>query len=127
MSSETISFREHGACVVGASSAPRRCCSSSDDTSVRVCVRPVLFRVRYLCTCNPLQHLLRGLFMGAEAPSWGSVAQSDSEAWCLIEGDSKKVRLWRPPRRCAVHLDPAARPDHLGDSFAAEVAARSLR
>ena len=64
---------------------------------------------------------------GAEAPSWESVAQSDSEAWCLIEGDSKKVRLWRPLRRCAVHLDPMGTADHLGDSFAAEAAARSLR
>ena len=63
----------------------------------------------------------------AEAASWGWVAQSDSEAWCLIEGDSKKVRLWRPPRRCAVHLDPMGTADHLGDSFAAEAAARSLR
>ena len=33
----------------------------SDDTSVRFCVRPVLSRVLgTLCTCIPLQHLLRG-------------------------------------------------------------------
>jgi hypothetical protein len=35
--------------------------SPSDDTSVRFCVRPVLSRVLgTLCTCIPLQHLLRG-------------------------------------------------------------------
>eukprot|EP00964_Phaeocystis_antarctica_P110358 scaffold74715_cov24-Phaeocystis_antarctica.AAC.1 len=39
-------------------------------------------------------------------------------------GDSENRQLWRPPRRCAVHLDPPGTADHLGDSFAAETGAR---
>ena len=45
----------------------------------------------------------------------------------IVEGDSETSRLWSPPRRGAVHLDPLGTADHLGDSFAAETAARSLR